>query len=145
MGNLIDDVKITSALDYASGTADRNGATLDMQNYDGVLVLVKFATIAASAVTSIKAQQGAQSDLSDAADLAGTAQSIADTDDDKTFYIDIFRPQERYVRVVIDKDATNATAEIALYVQYKGRKFNVATHGTGVAGEKFSSPAEGTA
>jgi len=76
--NLGKSVKVTDGLDYASGTADRNGVVLDMANWEGVLMVVKFATIAAGAVTSIKAQQGAASNLSDAADLAGTGQTVAD-------------------------------------------------------------------
>lgn len=139
--NLANDVKITSALDYASAAADRNGATLDMEGWDGVLMIVKFAAIAAGAVTSIKAQQGAQSNMSDAADLAGTGQTVADTDDDKVFAIDLYRPQERYVRLVIDKDGTNAVAESAIYVQYRGRKLPLSNANT----EVHVSPAEGTA
>ena len=49
IGNLGKNVKISTALDYASGTADRNGATLDMAGWDGVLMIVKFVTIAAGA------------------------------------------------------------------------------------------------
>jgi hypothetical protein len=141
---LSQDVKITSALDYASGTADRNGATLDMQGYDGVLMVVKLATIAAGAVTSIKAQQGAASNLSDAADLVGTAQAVADDDDDQVFYIDLHQPRERYVRLVVDKDGTNACAESALYIQYRGG-IAPSTHAAGVTGEGHVAPAEGTA
>lgn len=141
---LTENVKISTALDYASGTADRNGATLDMKGWDGVVIMVHFATIAADAVTSIKAQQGAAANMSDAADLAGTAQSIADDDDNKVFYIDLFQPRERYVRVVIDKDGSNAAAESATYVQYRGQ-YLPSTHGTGVSGETHLAPAEGTA
>jgi hypothetical protein len=136
--------KITPALAYASGTADRDGATLDMQGWDGVMVLVNLATIAAGAVTSIKMQQGAASNMSDAADLAGTAQSIADDDDDSVMYIDLFQPRERYVRLVVDKDGSNACAESAVYIQYRG-KIGPSTHGAGVSGEAHLSPAEGTA
>jgi hypothetical protein len=141
---LSEDVKITSALDYASGTADRSGATLDMKGYDGVLMVVKLATVAAGAVTSIKAQQGAASNLSDAADLAGTAQSIADDDDNEVYYIDLYQPRERYVRLVVDKDGSNACAESAVYIQYKGRTAPT-THAAGVTGEGHVAPAEGTA
>lgn len=136
--------KISSALAYASGTADRNGATLDMQHWDGVLILVRLGTVAAGAVTKVKAQQGAASDMSDAADLEGTSITIADTDDDGIKYIDLWQPQERYVRVVVDKDGTNACAESVTYIQYRGRMVP-ATHGSGVAGEAHLSPAEGTA
>lgn len=134
--------KKVEALGYASGSADREGAVIDTKGYAGVLILVHFATIAAGAVTSIKAQQGAAADLSDAADLAGTAQSIADDDDDKVFWIDL-KASERYVRVVVDKDATNATAESAVAVLYGAYGVDLPIADTD--GETHSEPAEGTA
>lgn len=144
--NLSADVKVTTALDYASGSADRNGVTLDMLGYEGVLIIVKFATIATGAVTAIKAQQGAASNLSDAADLAGTGRAVADDDDNQIFQIDIFKPTERYVRLVIDKDASNATAESAIYIQYGAHKLPVSNNVTdAVTTELHVSPAEGTA
>lgn len=144
-GFLSEKIKITVGLAYASGTADRNGATLDMQGWDGVLMIFQFGTIATGAVTSIKAQQGAASNLSDAADLAGTAQTVADDDDSKVKYIDLWQPRERYVRCVVDKDTTNACAETVTYIQYRGQEVPPSAHGTGVAGEAHLSPAEGTA
>lgn len=141
---LSQNAKITSALDYADGSADRNGATLDMKGYDGVLVVVHFATIATSAVTTIKMQQGEESDLSDAADLEGTGQSVADDDDNEHYYIDLYQPTDRYVRLVVDKNAVNNSAESATYIQYRGT-YNPTTHATGVTGEFHLTPAEGTA
>lgn len=144
-GYLSHNVKISVGLAYASGSADREGAVIDMKGWDGVLVIAQFGTIATGAVTSIKMQQGAAANLSDAADLAGTAQTIADDDDSKVKYIDVYQPRERYVRVVVDKDATNACAETVTYIQYRGREVPPSAHGTGVAGEAHLSPAEGTA
>ncbi len=138
------DCKLSNALDYASGNADRAGDTLDMQGFDGVLMIVKFATIADAATTSIKAQQDSDSAMGTVQDLAGTAQTVAGTDDNDIFYIDLFRPTERYVRLFIDKDAANTTAESAIYIQYRARTVPV-THGTTVNGETHISPAEGTA
>jgi hypothetical protein len=128
----------------AAGTADINGDILDMQGFESVLVAVTFGAITSTAVTSIKAQQGAASNMSDAADLEGTAQVIADTDDDKTFYIEITRPRERYVRLVVDRGTANAVVASALYIQHGAAKQPV-SHGTNVAGESHISPAEGTA
>lgn len=146
MNNLSKNAKVSSALDYASGSADRTGATLDMQGWDGVLMIVKFAAIADTAVTKIKAQQGEASDMSDAADLAGTGIDVAGDDDNQIFIIDIYRPRERYVRLYVDKDASNATAESAVYIQYKGRKGPVDNNvANAVTVETHISPAEGTA
>ncbi len=143
--NLGKNAKISSALDYASGSADRNGAILDMQGYEGVLMIVKFAAIAAGAVTSIKAQQDTASGGGTMADLAGTGISVAADDDNQIFVIDLYKPTERYVRLVIDKDAANATAESAIYVQYESRKEANNNVTDAVTYELHVSPAEGTA
>lgn len=145
--NLSKRTKISTAITPtagAAGTSDINGSTLDMKGFDGVLVIVRFGEITASAVTSIKMQQGAASNLSDAADLEGTGQTVADDDDDETFYIDLYRPRERYVRVVVDRGTQNAVVASAEYIQY-GAHDEPTTHGSGVSGETHVSPAEGTA
>lgn len=118
MPNSCTDIKFVDGLDYASGTADRNGATVDMAGWTGVLMFVKFATIAADAVTLVRAQQGAASDMSDAADLANAAISVPDSYDNQVFCLNVYQPEERYVRVKVDKDATHATAEVAWYILY---------------------------
>ena len=127
-----------------AGTTDINGATLDMSGFDEVNMLVGFGVITAAAVTSIKAQQGQQSDGSDMADLAGTAITVADTDDEKVKKIRLIRPQERYVRVVVDRGTQNAVVALALYEQLGARKQPV-TDGSNVASETHHSPVEGTA
>lgn len=142
--------KVSIAIAPAAGvaaTTDIEGAVLDMQGFEGVLMVVTFGAITGSAVTSIKAQQGALANMSDAADLLGTGQTIADDDDEQTFYIDLFRPQERYVRLYVDRGTQNAVVASATYIQYgiqSARKAPV-THGTNVSGETHISPAEGTA
>src|SRR4051794_7874092 len=80
----------------ASGTTDINGAAADLtaRGAIGVLFEVAMGAITATAVTSIKAQGSA--DNSSWVDLEGTAQSIADTDDEKVFFIDLYRPIHRY-------------------------------------------------
>lgn len=145
--NLSANVKISTAITPTAGVAgatDINGSTLDMAGFDGVLMLCRMGTITAGAVTGIRAQQDTDSGMGTAADLAGSAQTIADTDDDKTFYIDLYRPAERYVRLVVDRATQNAVVASAEYIQYKGQKGAI-THGTGVSGEALISPAEGTA
>ena len=145
--NLGKNVKISQAITPTAGaadTADINGAALDMSGYEGVLIKIVFGAITAGAVTSIKAQQGLQANLSDGADLADTGQTIADSDDDKVFYINLHRPRERYVRLVVDRATQDAVVASAEYIQYGARKAPT-THGSNVSGETHISPAEGTA
>ena len=134
-------IAITSANGVAA-TSDINGVTLDMQGFESVLMIVTFGVITGSAVTTIKAQQDSASGMGSAADLLGTSQTIADTDDEKTFYIHLVKPQERYVRLVVPRATQNAAS--ATYIQ-TGAKKAPTTHGTNVAGETHTSPIEGTA
>lgn len=146
IANLIDEIKITQAITVTAGAAGLtliNGAALDMAGFDGVLVAVQFGAIAATAVTSIKMQQDTVVGMGAAADLAGTGQTIADTDDDKLFYIDLRRPLEQFVRLVVSRATANATVA-ATYYQYRART-KPTVQPAGVAGEKWLSPAEGAA
>lgn len=145
--NLSKNVKISQAITVtagAAGTDDINGATLDMQGFEGVLVVVTMGAITSGAATSIKMQQDSASGMGTAADLLGTAQTIADDDDEQTFYIDLYKPTERYVRLVVDRGTQNAVVASATYYQY-GNHLGPVTHGTNVSGELHASPAEGTA
>src|SRR5215207_9832657 len=76
----------------ASGTTAINGATLDMSGFEKVAVVLTTGPITATAVTSIKLEQSANSDMSASEDVAGSSQTIADSDDDKIFVIDNIRP-----------------------------------------------------
>jgi len=139
--NLSKHIKLTKCLAYASGTAARDGATLDMAGWDGVLAIVINATIASSAVGDFHWEQGATDPPT--TDLAGTAIAIVAGDSDKVVVSDLYRPQKRYVRGVITKDASHAQAESVIYLQYRGRKVPVTNMGAD-SYELQVSPAEGT-
>lgn len=145
--NLGKNVKITRVSNaVAAGTTDVNCSTLDMQGWEGVMFIAGFGAITATAVTSIKAQQGAESDLSDAADLEGTGVSVADDDDNQLAWLDIYRPTERYVRAVVDRGTANAVIDFVIAIQYGAKKAPVTHDATTVSGgEVHVSPAEGTA
>ena len=146
--NLGKDVLFTTALDLASAaSADRNGAVIDMQGFEGVLMCIKFGDIAGGAVTSIKAQQDTALAFNvDAQDLLGTGQTVADSDDNQIFIIDLVKPLERFVRMVVDKDTSNNTQEMAWYIQYAPGKRPQSNNVTDlVTYELHVSPAEGTA
>ena len=145
-GHLAEELSLSQAITItagASGSTAINGTILDMAGYDGVLVEVQFGAITAGAATSIKMQQDISSTMGGATDLEGTSQTIADDDDDKLFYIDLKRPKEQYVRLVVSR-ATQASTCAATYKRYRGRN-KPSVHGSNVAGEKWVSPAEGTA
>ena len=139
--------KISTAITPTAGVAassDLNGSTISMAGFESVLMLVRMGAITGSAVTSIRAQQGENSDGSSMSDLTGTDITIADDDDDETFYLDIIKPEKEFVRVVVKRATQNAVVTSANYIQYRARK-QPTTHGSAVTGETHVSPAEGTA
>ena len=144
VGNLLEEVKITKLNDAtAAGTSAINSGIVDMAGFDGVVFLTSTGTILATGTATIKAQQGQVSNLSDAADLAGTSQAFVDTDDNKSVAIDIKRPNERYLRCVIERAVANSDWGPIWAIQYRTRKLPV-TQGLDKK-ETFVSPAEGTA
>ena len=118
MSAFLQNVKVSSALDYASGTADRTGSILDMSGYEGVVCIVKLATVAAGGLTSFHMQQDTAAAMGSAANINGTQQFIDGDDDNDIIVLEVREPTERYVRVYVNKDGSNACAESAVYIQY---------------------------
>src|SRR5262245_9046953 len=100
---LSDEVRISPATPMTSPATVANGAVLDMAGWDGVLVIVSFGSITVGAVTSIKMQEDSSVGFGAPADLAGSLQTVLDTDDDKTFFIDLRRPPKQFIRVVVSR------------------------------------------
>ena len=142
--NISRGVKFTRVLDaVAAGTSDQNSSSVDMKSYDAVTFCVGFGTITASAVTSIKVQ--GSDDDSAWSDLAGTAISVADSDDNKVVLAEINCPQQRYVRVVVDRGTQNAVIDFGVALQSKANAAPV-TQSSSVLGSEFhQAPAAGTA
>ncbi len=136
-------IAITPANGVA-GTADINGDIVDTAGYDGVMAIVTFGVITSGAVTSVKWQQDTAVAMGGAADLLQSGVAVLDTDDNKTFYLDLGKPRERYVRIVVDRGTQNAVVASATYLLYRARRRPV-THGTNVSGEQWVAPAEGLA
>lgn len=140
--------KVTRVMNaQAAGTSDVSSAALDMANFDGVKFYVSFGTITSGAVTSVKVQQSSDDAASDAyADLEGTAVTVADDDDNQVVVIDVYRPKERYLEVVVDRGTANAVIDGVVAVQYGPRVMPTTDDSTTVvAREVHASPAEGTA
>lgn len=132
----------------AAGTTDVNSGVVDTRGYKGIAWVMAIGVIAASGAVSVKAQQGEASNLSDAADLAGTAQgATADTDDNKLIVIDMYRPKERYQRIATTRgDGGNSTIDGLFAILYHPDHANPVSQGATVFGaEFFANVAEGTA
>lgn len=135
------DIKVVPQVIKAADNETLNGAGVDTAGYEGV-AFVAYALKGEALDFSIKAQQAAVSDYSDAADLLGTAKTFSTTvGADAHAVLDIYRPEERYVRPVITvPNATAATPTAVIALLYGGR-----VHPESNTGEFHPSPAEGTA
>ena len=148
MNQLTEEVKTQVAItatEGAANTTDINGAVVDCAGFDGLRMCVLFGAITAGAVTSIKAQQGTNATVTDAADLVGTGVTVAVADAAKLFIIDIHGIRERYARVVVDRGTSNAVVEAAWYELYHPKELPVTQHANVKTLELHVSPIEGTA
>lgn len=144
VGNLLDGVKITKLNDAtAAGITTINSAVVDMQGFDGVVFLTNTGTIAATGTATVKAQQDTVVGMAGAADLAGTGQALIDTDDNKSVAVDVKRPNERFLRLVIARATANSDWGAIWALQYRARKAPV-TQGLDKY-ETHVSPLEGVA
>lgn len=137
-------VRVLNAV--AAGTSVQNSSVVDTAGFEGVRFIVAVGAITATAVTSIKVQQGAAANLSDAADLAGSGIAIVagGADDNSVFVVDIFRPAKRYLRLVVLRGTANAVIDGAFAELYEGRLYPEAKDASVHGQTLLVSPAEGT-
>jgi len=146
-GFISDNVKITKVKDAsAAGQTAIDSTPVDMAGYDGVLFVTNAGAITAGGAQSMKAQQDTVVGMGSAADLEGSSITIADDDDNQAFYLDIKRPKERFVRVRISRATQDSAFGPIWAIQYRGRNYPVVNNvADTMTGEKWESPAEGTA
>jgi len=139
--SIFQDCKVSLLALKAADNEVLTGTTLDMQGYDSV-AFIGFALKGEALDFSIKAQQGAASDMSDAADLAATALAFSTAiGTDGLTTLEIHQPAERYVRPLVTvPNATAATPTGVIAIQFNAKNKPVSNDG-----ELHVSPAEGTA
>lgn len=140
--NLTKNCKVTlvKAGQGSAGT-DVESDILDMEGYEGVVFFGSIATV--NAANFAKAQQDTDSAFGDdPQDLEGT--KVVPGDNGDSFMIDVYKPRERYVRVVVDRGGANTATGDIYAIQYGAKKAPV-SHGATIDSELHVSPAEGTA
>ena len=136
------EVKISVLEDGATAaTGTLTGSTLDMSNFDSVVFLAAFGT--SNAGNYIYVEQGDESDLSDAADIAGS--KMVATANNELLVLDIVKPGDRYLRPYSVRGASSTLSPL-IAIQYNTNKLPVTNADSGeVQVEVHISPAEGTA
>ncbi len=141
MFSILKNCKISIQSLKAADNETLTGAGVDMLGFDSV-AFIPVALKGEALSFSIKAQQAAVSDYSDAADLVGTSVAFATAvGTDGLTCLEIHNPSERYVRpLTIVPNATAATPTAVLAIQFNAKDLPQTN-----AGELHVSPAEGTA
>jgi len=141
MKSLLKDTKISLLALKAADNETLTGGILDMTGYDSV-AFIAGALKGEALDFSVKAQQGDASNLSDAADLAGTAVAFSTAvGSDGLTTLEVHQPSDQYVRPVVTvPNATAATPTFVIAIQFNAKNVPITN-----AGELHVSPAEGTA
>ena len=93
---------------------------IDMQSFDGVVFIAFLGDVLDTAVLTLQAQQGDQSDGSDATNLAGvlaTFTADATSADNNMLAVEIARPTKRFLRVTLTRATANAAVDGIVAVQ----------------------------
>jgi hypothetical protein len=131
----------------AAGTTVLTGPnSFDMAGFDGVLFIAAIGTLTSSQVTFLGAQGSADGTTWASAGTAAAPTNLiagaqtaamADTDGTKLLVLDVFRPQQRYVRAVLFRGTANAVVDGVIAIRYEASKMPTVHDATTVAASKF--------
>jgi hypothetical protein len=125
MHNLANYVFITNrSAALAAGSTVHNYEAVDMSGYDGAMFIVTVSTFTTASVTNAHAEMSATSSFASASDIAGSAVNFLSTEysADVSGVIDIYRPEQRWVRLVLDRATANASIASPIILQYNANK-----------------------
>lgn len=145
LSNVVKSILCKTAV--AAGATDITDATaVDTQGFEGVRFHFLIGTMTSGTVTSVAAASKASSAPTPGTDdLAGSKQTIADTESNKIVTLDVFRPALRYVRPFVKRATQNCVINGIIAELYGPIKSPVDTDASLSAQKLQISPAIGTA
>jgi len=140
--NFLNGARLIKVADHTvAGTSTLTSSIIDTAGYQGVVFFTSLSV--ADATNSIKIQQHTANQTTGMSDLAGSSVASGTTDED--LVIEIHKPGERYLQVVVTRGAST-TCESVWAALYGGTTSSASTGVAGTAAaELHVSPAEGTA
>lgn len=130
--NFLKDCKITRlANDAAAGTSDITSSVLDMAGFDSVIFLALLGDVTAGDVLTLTAKQNTANSTSSPAPTAITGAVIgpitagATDNDNGIFALEIMRPAQRYVFVVLNRTTQNAVVDGIIAIQFNAKSLPV--------------------
>jgi len=144
--NLLKNVKIDQILGYtAAGTDAKTSDIIDMSGYDGCLFIAEFDTIIEAGTINVQVLQNTADSTSGMAAVAGTAAHTVTAANaalsQSAIAVDIYRPAERYLEVIVTPATQNAVICGVTAIRYKG-KMGPDANGDLLKGTQLISPAE---
>ena len=111
----------------AAGTGDtQTSSTIDMSGFDSVAVVAELGPVVDNAVATLRAQDGAQSNGSDAANISNASAVLTALSSSNTnLLVDVQRPQNRYLTVTLQRATQNITINGITAYLYNARSIPV--------------------
>jgi hypothetical protein len=119
--NGLKDFKIVKISNGATtGTSAVTSNTFAMDGFDSVLIIADLAAVTDNCVLSLKAQDGAASNGSDAADITGatTGNLTASSSGNGQLVLDLHLPKKEYVTAVLGRTTQAATVNSITAILY---------------------------
>jgi hypothetical protein len=122
-------------------------AGIDTKGFAGCLFIVHWGAIVATGVQSIECHSSTDDGAADAyTALLGSKVTVADTDDNKITYLDIYHPRERYLKCIVNRATANSTVDAITALLYDPVVMPTTHDATTVSGgELHVAEAAGTA
>lgn len=97
-----------------AGTTAVNLTTVDTLGYAGYRICVLLGTLTAGQVTSLKVQEFETDTSGSYADVTGAVTAAAaDADGGKLLILEVYKPQKRWIRPVVNRATQNAVITAA--------------------------------
>lgn len=144
--NLLKNIKLARVND---GESDATGTyysdIVDMEGFEGIVFIAKFEDVDNGAVLTLSAQQGASNSSGAMDDLTGSAThtaSSADGADDDLLALDLYKPNEQYVRAKVVVGSQAAELESIIAIRYQPTKMPTSQDSTVLDSDVLASPSE---
>lgn len=115
---------VVSAASAAATTAV-NSSIIDMSGWDGVVFVAVTGPLTSTSVLTLAAQESTANSTGGMAAIAGgatPAYTAAGTETLNSFIVEVYRPQQRYLRAVLTRATANAVVDTIIAIQYCGTK-----------------------
>lgn len=133
MPNILTTEKKTRVVNStAAGITAVNSSSVDMQDYESVEFTCALGALTATQVTNLQAQ-GSPDNATWTNITGALTPNAADADSNKLLVLEVYRPQQRYVRCVVNRGTANAAIDSVVATQRGAKKQSTTQDATTVS------------